>query len=121
MERKTGCALLALLAVAALALAGCDALIPARSEGERLYRQKCSECHGVDAAGNTVRYMGNPWADLRDNEWKSGGDPVSIERIIRAGVFGQMPGNPDLTREQVRAIVDHVRELRGEKRPEPAR
>ena len=38
---------------------------------------------------------------------------------MRNGIFGQMPGNPELTRDEMRAIFDHVRVLRGEKRPEP--
>jgi hypothetical protein len=36
--------------------------------------------------------------------------------VIREGVFGTKPANPDLTREQVRALVDHLRQLRGEAR-----
>jgi len=115
-----GAAAIVLTALAALTLTGCDQLLPHRSPGEQLYRANCSECHGLDGAGNTPRYMGNPYADLRDNIWKRGGDPVSMERTIRAGVFGEMPGHPELTTEQVRSIVDHVRVLRGEKRPEPA-
>jgi mono/diheme cytochrome c family protein len=111
----------AALALAAFTLVDCDQLMPSRSPGERLYRKHCAECHGLDAAGNTPRYMGNPYADLRDNIWKRGGDPVAMERIIRAGVFGEMPANPELTTEEVRSIVDHVRVLRGEKQPEPAR
>lgn len=111
----------ALAAALALALSGCDEVFPHRSEGEKLYRKLCTECHGVDAAGNTPRYMGNAWADLRDDLWRNGGDPVSMEYTVRNGIFGQMPANPELTRDEIRAIVDHVRVLRGEKRPEPAR
>ena len=100
-------------------LVGCDVLFPHRSAGEKLFRDRCAKCHGIDAAGNTPGYMGNPWADLRDSHWKNGGDPVSIERVIRAGVFGQMPPSSDLDEAQIRALIDYLRVLRGEKKPDP--
>ena len=102
------------LALAGTTLAGCDRLLPARSEGDRLWRQRCAECHGMDGAGNTPRYMGIANADLTDDSWERGGDPGSWAMVIREGVFGHMPGNPDLTREQVDALVAHLRQLRGE-------
>lgn len=104
------------LLLASLALAACSDLFPHRSEGEKLYRKHCAECHGVDGSGNTPRYMGNGWADLRDDNWKLGGDSGSIENAIRTGVFGQMPGYEDkLSSQEIRQVVDHVRVLRGEK------
>jgi mono/diheme cytochrome c family protein len=111
----------AALALAVLALAACDELFPHRSVGEKLYRQHCADCHGVDGAGNTVRYMGNQWADLTDAYWKFGGDPVSVANVIEQGVPDQMPGFPQLGRDEVKAIVEHLRVLRGEKLPERAR
>jgi mono/diheme cytochrome c family protein len=104
------------LLLASLALAACSDLFPHRSEGEKLYRKHCADCHGVDGSGNTPGYMGNGWADLRDDNWKLGGDPGSIENAIRTGVFGQMPGYEDkLSGKEIRQVVDHVRVLRGEK------
>jgi mono/diheme cytochrome c family protein len=115
-SRGPGAALL--VAVAGAALAGCN-LLPQRSEGEKLWRARCAECHGLDGSGNTPMYMGQPNADLLDDGWEHGGEPGSWEIVIREGLFGQMPGNPDLTREQVRALVQYLRQLRGEaaKRP----
>ena len=105
--------------VAAAGLAGCD-LIPARSPGARLWRQRCAECHGITGNGSTPRYMGNVKADLLDDQWEHGGEPGSWAVVIREGVFGSMPANPDLTREQVAALVQHLRELRGEAAPSSA-
>ena len=105
---------------AAVTLAGCDALLPKRSEGEKLWRQRCSECHGIDARGNTPQYMGNYKADLSDDSWSHGSDPGSWAVVIREGVFGVMPANPDLSREQVAALVQYLRELRGEAPHKPA-
>jgi mono/diheme cytochrome c family protein len=105
---------------AAVALAGCDTLFPKRSEGEKLWRERCSECHGIDGRGNTPRYMGNYQADLSDDIWSHGSDPGSWAVTIREGVFGTMPANPDLSREQVAALVQYLRELRGETPHRPA-
>jgi len=103
----------AIVASSAL-LAACDVITPKRSEGEKLWRDRCSQCHGLDGRGNTVTYMGNYKADLTDDSWSHGGDPGSWEVAIRRGIFGSMPANPDLSREQVKALVGYVRELRGE-------
>ena len=87
-----------------------------RSPGETLWRKHCADCHGIDGAGNTPRYMGNPWANVIDGSWKSGGDQYTIETTIREGVFGQMPGNTQLTAEEMTQIVDYLYYLRGETR-----
>jgi mono/diheme cytochrome c family protein len=99
---------------ATLALAACDQLFPKRSEGEKLWRQRCAECHGLDGRANTPRYMGDYKADLTDDSWEHGSDPGSWAVAIREGIFGSMPANPDLSREQVKALVDYMRVLRGE-------
>ncbi len=106
---------LALLAPAlAMLLAACDDWL-VRSPGERLWRKHCASCHGLDASGNTPRQMGNPWADLRDDAWKHlGGEDEQIENVIRQGIFGEMPAHDELTREEMRALIAHLRLLRGE-------
>jgi mono/diheme cytochrome c family protein len=99
--------------LAALALAGCDALAGG-TPGERIWKRRCAGCHGVDAAGNTPRYLGNSWADLTDDRWRGhGGDRAGLESSIRQGV-GEMPGFPELTAEEMRALLDHLSMLRGE-------
>ena len=102
-------------ALGALGTAGCE-VFRARSEGEKLWGKHCARCHGVDAAGNTPRYMGNAWADLTDDSWRSGGDEYAIQGVIREGVFGEMPANDELSDAEVRAIVDWLYYLRGETR-----
>ena len=97
---------------------GCKNLFPHRSAGEALWRKHCAECHGLDGAGNTVQYMGNPWADLTDDHWKTGGgDASSFEAVVREGVFGQMPGSPDLSHEEIRILYEQLRVLRHEAQP----
>jgi mono/diheme cytochrome c family protein len=104
---------LAALIAAALAAAGCD-LIPQRSAGEKLWRNRCAECHGLGGAGNTPRYMGKIYADLLDDSWRSGSDSIAIADVIRNGVFGEMPAFDQLTEEEIRLLVTYIRELRGE-------
>jgi cytochrome c oxidase cbb3-type subunit 3 len=125
MKARTPVAFAAFAAFAAtlsvlVILAACDQVFPHRSEGEKLYRDNCAECHGLDAAGNTPGYMGNAYADLRDNLWRNGGDPDSMQAVVRDGVFGQMPKFDQLSQKEVREVVDYVRVLRGEKAPESA-
>lgn len=94
-------------------LAACGLL--SRSPGEKIWRARCAECHGIDASGNTPRYMGREWADLTDDSWRRyGGDDAALESIIREGVFGEMPASADLSRDEMRALLDHLRKLRGE-------
>jgi mono/diheme cytochrome c family protein len=109
---RTGLAIAA--ALAASSLLACDTLMPKRSPGESLYRQRCAQCHGVDGAGNMPRVIGNPYADLTDGVWRQGGDRYTIQNVIHEGVFGKMPGNPDLEPEERRQLADHVLSLRRE-------
>lgn len=101
--------------LAALAvLAGCEDFM-VRDPGEKLWRKHCTQCHGLDAAGNTPRSMGEPFADLRDDSWNIGaGDRYAIEAVIRNGVFGKMPPGDKLTKDEVNLLVAHLYKLRGE-------
>jgi len=103
--------------IAALVLvvaAGCGGLFADRTEGEKLWRKHCADCHGLDAAGNTVRYMGDIWADLSDDQWHTGGDEYSIREVVRSGVLGKMPANRKLTDAEIGEIVKWLYHLRGE-------
>jgi mono/diheme cytochrome c family protein len=97
-----------------LTAVGCERFLPKRSKGEQIYRARCAECHGFDGRGNTPRYMGNPNADLTRASGYT--DVSTMEGVIREGVPGQMRGNPDLTRTEMRALLDWIRHLRGEGR-----
>lgn len=110
---------LAGVALVLLALMACDFVeekIMKRTKGEILFNRLCAECHGENGRGNTPREIGNPWADLTDDEWKHGGDTGSMEMIIRTGVFGEMPAHPELHDAEVKLLVDHILKLRRESR-----
>jgi len=100
-----------------LSLAGlaCGVLAE-RSLGEEIWRERCARCHGIDGSGNTVQYMGNPWADLTDKSWRTAGDPNTVLEVTRDGIIGQMPPNDDLSDEELTAVVDWLYSLRGESR-----
>ncbi len=111
---RVAAAAVALLPALALGTA-CNEMF-ASSPGERLWRRHCAECHGVDGSGNTPRYMGQPYADLRDGTWSYGGDRASIENVTREGIFAKMPAYQEkLTSEEIRQIIDYLYELRGER------
>ncbi len=93
---------------------GCDSLFPKRSEGEKLYRKHCADCHGVNGSGDTIRYMGNTNADLLDNYWKHGGDAGTMFFVLRDELVFRHPSYDDLSDKQLQQIVGHVLELRGE-------
>lgn len=104
-----------------MSLAGCNQLFPHRSPGEVLYRKNCADCHGLDARGNTPRYMGNPYADLRDNTWKTAAaNESAIQGAIETGVFGSMPAFSErLSSEEIAQVTHYLQVLRGERAPEP--
>lgn len=111
----------ALVVLVWVSLTACD-LLPYRwDRGERVYRKQCSRCHGISGDGNTPKGMGNPWADLTDDDFRYGGDPSSMEMIIRGGVLGKMPDydHDEISRDDMRALINHVFELRGDRPPYP--
>lgn len=109
---RHGTALLAVVLAAAV-LAACDPLAARRSPGERLFREHCATCHGVDGSGNTPAYMGNAYADLTDGNWRYGGNQGAIAGTIRKGVFGQMPPFRHLGDEEIEDLARYVLGLRG--------
>ena len=94
----------------------CGDLVPKRSEGEKLYRKHCADCHGVGGDGKTLRHMGNPKADLTDEFWKyGGGDSLAIQETLRQGLVERHPASLQrLDGKQVKEIADWVLKLRGE-------
>ena len=113
---KSRYALFALALTTVVILAGCDALpFPKRSAGEKVWRKHCAQCHGIDGNGETPGFMGEQYAGLLDDVWRAGGNDGAMETVIRDGVFGKMPGFPQLSPEEVQAVIDHIHVLRGER------
>ncbi len=82
--------------------------------GARLYKRHCASCHGVDGGGG-VRYLSDEGANLTDNSWTYGGDAASLEGTLREGLVFEHP-LWELSDTEIRQLVDHLLELRGESR-----
>jgi mono/diheme cytochrome c family protein len=104
--------LLLVLLIPFTGLVACDALAPGRSPGEKLYRKHCANCHGIDGKGQTVRFMGNTWANIVDDYWRYGGDPASLEHTLRTDLVFQHESIEGLSPSDFKQIVKHVVKLR---------
>lgn len=81
----------------------------AKSIGERLYMNNCSQCHASDARGS----RGFP--NLTDHDWLYGGSPEKIEETITNGRIGMMPpmGAMVGTDEDIKNLANYVLSLSG--------
>lgn len=78
--------------------------------GQRLFSNNCAVCHGSAGRGN----VGFP--NLTDHDWLYGGEPETIKTTITGGRHGAMPAKglkPDLTSEEVAALVNYVLSFSG--------
>ena len=111
---------------AALAMAGLAALAPdglqaqdagaartnplqgnptAIKQGQNIYRGRCAVCHGIDAKG----YRGS---DLTTGDWVHGGSDAQIFKTIQTGVPGtEMPGNANMSEEEIWMVLAYLRTL----------
>lgn len=85
---------------------------PAKAkEAKRLFKQKCSKCHGQDGAGNNYGQIIGA-TNLTDPEWHERVDDQRIINSITHG-RGQMPAQGEkLTEEQITSLMLHVRTLK---------
>ena len=81
----------------------------AKSIGERLYMNNCSQCHASDAKGS----RGFP--NLTDDDWLYGGSPEKIEETITHGRTGMMPPMAAVvgSDEEVKNLAHYVLSLSG--------
>ena len=80
----------------------------------RLWRTRCSICHGIDGKAQTVMGLRLGLASMADAGWQKKIDDGQIEKAIVEGSHsGEMRSYKDkYTPEQIRALVEHVRSLR---------
>ena len=87
----------------------------ALKQGQNIYRGRCGVCHGIDAKG----YRGS---DLTTGDWVHGGSDGQIFQTIRAGVSGtEMPGNPNMSEEEIWMVITYLRTLSAPGGPAPER
>jgi mono/diheme cytochrome c family protein len=95
--------------------------------GAALYAERCASCHGPAGEGGIrVRVLGSsPYVYLTTlplSASRTGwaGDPARFEKLLLEGIPGYvMPGNGDLSRDEVRQLYDFTSSLRG-RQPGPA-
>ena len=76
----------------------------------KLYQTKCAACHGADGSGNTTVGKALKLRDIRDPEAQKMSD-ADFTTLIAKGK-DKMPANEkSLKPEQIKALVDYIREL----------
>jgi aldose sugar dehydrogenase len=93
----------------------CSINILAQSDGETKYRQFCAQCHGSDMNGGNA-------TSLIDGIWQFGAEDGYITRNIKFGIphLGMPSYEKSLTDEEIRAVVNYIREgemARGVEKP----
>lgn len=83
----------------------------------KLFRIQCSTCHGMDGRGQTTIGKELGMKDWKDSKTLTALNDGQIRSIIGDGIKGsdgkeRMPSFRKLTREQVDALVIHVRSLK---------
>jgi mono/diheme cytochrome c family protein len=91
------------VAVAIVLLAcACTQPVPRDATGEEIYAELCARCHGADLEGGIGAALGAGSSSAAE-------DDEYLEFTIRNG-RGRMPSFPSLEDDQVRRLVDFLRE-----------
>lgn len=80
-----------------------------------LYASRCAPCHGAWGQGGVrTRMLGSaPYAYVTTRSLSLAGEGSGFERVVLYGhPGGLMPGNGDLTSEQVSALYEFTQSLR---------
>jgi mono/diheme cytochrome c family protein len=83
-------------------------------EAERLYLDKCANCHGADGAGQTIRGKKLRLKDLRSTEVQKQTDAQWTELLLKGK--GGMPGYAkELNEKQIKDLILHMRNMKSKK------
>ncbi|MDR2212444.1 MAG: c-type cytochrome [Pseudomonadales bacterium] len=81
-----------------------------KDSAEKLYTDRCIECHGREGKGDTLR--GIP--DLTDNYFQHGDSMMNIRLVITRGVESQCPAQSGiLSAAEIEVLTGYVLKLRG--------
>lgn len=86
---------------------------------ERVWKSKCSSCHGVDGKAQTEKGKKMKVADYTTAEWQKSKTDADIKKGIEEGVKIEKDGvkqemegfKADLTPEQITSLVEFTRSL----------
>ena len=106
----------ALFAGMALAVLGAVSLAAPDDATAKLFKARCSICHGVDGRGDTTAGKAAGVKDWTDGKTLKALSDEQIEQTIRNGVKApdgkdRMPPFPKLSDDQVKALRAHIRSL----------
>jgi len=79
--------------------------------GESIFQSKCAACHATDLSA-TQNGLELPGVPLNDSEWKYGGKPLDIMKIVTEGspdpTTGMVPWKGQLTPSEIAQVVAYV-------------
>jgi mono/diheme cytochrome c family protein len=88
--------------------------------GQKIFQTRCFVCHGRDGRGSGPASQGlsQKPQDLTDPTWQRNVTDDQIRSVIQSGgaivgKSGAMPPNPDLSGDDLNALVAYVRQLSG--------
>ena len=74
-------------------------------EGEKIFDEKCADCHGGDA-------MGGSGPDLTDDKWIHGGSDAEVFATVANGRKGGMPSwKSELKDAEIWKVIAYIRSL----------
>lgn len=87
---------------------------------ERVWKAKCSSCHGVDGKGDTEQGKKMGARDMSNAGWQSEFTDAKIKEAINNGINREKDGKKQemesfkdkLTAEQIDALVTYIRALK---------
>jgi cytochrome c oxidase cbb3-type subunit 3 len=75
-------------------------------EGEKIFDERCADCHGSDA-------MGGAGPDLTDDRWSYGGSDADVFATVSGGRKGGMPSwRGQLKDEDMWRAIAYIRSLK---------
>src|SRR6267154_2262268 len=78
-----------------------------RSAGARIFRERCTGCHGVDGSGGPVG------PSLTRPQYKHGDSDLAIYRVLRDGISGTAMPRAGLPVSELWQVTAHVKMLQG--------
>ena len=77
----------------------------AAKEGEKIFDERCQDCHGGDASGGAG-------PNLTDDRWVYGGADAEVFASVAGGRKGGMPSwRGQLTDDQIWKVITYIRSL----------
>ena len=96
----------------------------ASRDGESIFQTRCFVCHGRDGKGDgpAAAGLGAAVRDLTNPAWQESTSDEIVRSVIHNGAravggSAAMAPNPDLSDEQIRSLVQYIRQLRTQTPP----